>query len=764
MIKKVTLFTISAAILVNNADYAFARRSRIKPSKATSVIPITPMKSVEQVKIQPPAKKLDNVVDVIEPEINEKPNSIQKNPKLSEKPSLKPVQNNITPVQSTKRLRNINLPVVNMNTLPISYSVADRGEAGLAGIELYYTINDGKTWTLYGKDIDAKPPFDFNVLNDAQYGFYTVAIDKAGNMEPAPMPGTRPQVSVIVDRQDPTVKVIEPATSSMYNAVDTRNIRWQAEDLNFGQSPITIQVSTDGGNSWSDLANNLPNTGFYAWKPEGGTFADVKLRIIATDLAGNPGVGVSGSFLVDGIAPITAINTPTVVGMKKFKIPFTAFDKGGSGISTVELWYKLPNKTWQKYASTTDLNKPFDFESPIEGYVDFVAVGIDKVGNSQKNPSVRVDLANDLKTVAIDLTAPEVALLALNDGGVFQGGSVQTMRWLAKDSNLAEKAITLQFSSDGGSSWRPIGKAMVNSGNFAWVVPNIDTDQAMVKITAVDQMGNTRSVISKRPFIIDSTAPESCATFNPNANSRPKINRTVAPKKVKVKVKKMLPKKINKSKVSNSSVKSASVKPTKMPMAIKKSSRPIDKFLAFDNAFSRGDLVQAQMVINTLVKRYPNDAGTWMRNGDLMARKRKYNRAVFFYTKSLQIRPYSIEVLRKRGTSYYQLKEYTRAIDDLKKVVNSSGDAGDYINLGIMNFKYNRLRESKMYLKRGIQAGGSSPLASWYLAKIAEKNRNYRLAVSYWEEVERLSGPKTKFYKYHNSATQFKNMALKKLQ
>ncbi len=404
-------------------------------------------------------------------------------------------------------------PVVSSDTLPISYNAKDSGTAGLKQIELYYTIDKGQTWELYGNDPDLKSPLEFKVKKDGLHGFFTVATDKAGNTEPKPTPGVPPHVSVIVDRKIPQVKVLAPKEGDLFNVIDTQKIRWSVSDENLGANPITLQYSIDGGKNWRDIQTKIPNSGEYQWTPPKETAQACKVQVVAMDRAGNATVETSAGFIIDGIAPKTQLSSTKIIPPKDIEIKFEASDEGGSGMHEVELWYQIKDGKWTKQASYTNIKAPIKFTAPSEGSINLCLVGFDKVGNHEKSPDKRTDLASSYKSIDIDFTPPKVTLLSLQDEEVVQGGSNHTLNWKAEDSNFTEKPISLSFSLDNGTIWKDIAKGVANTGSLVWKIPTTDSSSALVRISAIDNMGNEGSTQNKKVFTIDSTAPKSHAYF-----------------------------------------------------------------------------------------------------------------------------------------------------------------------------------------------------------------------------------------------------------
>jgi hypothetical protein len=82
----------------------------------------------------------------------------------------------------------------------------------------------------------------------------------------------------------PSVSLTSPAAGASFNAGDIVPVSWTASDDEAVRS-YTLQVSYDGGRSWSLLAEDLPaaQTSYNFQTAQGAGFADVRFRVTAAD-------------------------------------------------------------------------------------------------------------------------------------------------------------------------------------------------------------------------------------------------------------------------------------------------------------------------------------------------------------------------------------------------------------------------------------------------------------------------------------------------
>ncbi|MBX3377706.1 MAG: agmatine deiminase family protein, partial [Phycisphaeraceae bacterium] len=105
--------------------------------------------------------------------------------------------------------------------------------------------------------------------------------------------------------------------------------------------------------------------------------------------------------------------------------------------------------------------------------------------------------------------APTAYLQSPNGGQVLTPGQQFTISWIS-DDDLLVSAVDLHLSTDGGVTFpTTIATNQSPIGSFSWTVPNINTAQARVRVTARDAVNNTGSDASDANFTIG-TPPAPC--------------------------------------------------------------------------------------------------------------------------------------------------------------------------------------------------------------------------------------------------------------
>lgn len=134
-----------------------------------------------------------------------------------------------------------------------------------------------------------------------------------------------------------------------------------------------------------------------------------------------------------------------------------------------------------------------------DGMKTFYAFAKDTAGNITEVPSSI--------SMTLDQTNPTVSLTSLNTSQVLKGGSTTDITWTATDTNFGSNPISLAYSLNGGTNWTSIATSQTNSGSYTWTVPNLNSSNFKVRVTAADAAGNTTTAASSGTFTVDSTSP-----------------------------------------------------------------------------------------------------------------------------------------------------------------------------------------------------------------------------------------------------------------
>jgi len=118
-----------------------------------------------------------------------------------------------------------------------------------------------------------------------------------------------------IDNVNPTIQIttlVSPNGGEFWAGGSSKNITWTAgdiTDINLEANPISLSYTTDGA-TWNPIAGGEANDGSYSWAVPEIDFSTVKVKIVATDLAGNTASDESNAiFTIDSTHPIATVIT-----------------------------------------------------------------------------------------------------------------------------------------------------------------------------------------------------------------------------------------------------------------------------------------------------------------------------------------------------------------------------------------------------------------------------------------------------------------------
>ena len=109
------------------------------------------------------------------------------------------------------------------------------------------------------------------------------------------------------DMTDPTCSVASPNGGEILFVGSGVNLTWSATDPFLGVTGVDVELSRNGGGSWSTLATGIPNTGTMGWTVTGPVTNNALLRVTARDAAGNAGADLSNAVWEIADPPVAAV-------------------------------------------------------------------------------------------------------------------------------------------------------------------------------------------------------------------------------------------------------------------------------------------------------------------------------------------------------------------------------------------------------------------------------------------------------------------------
>jgi hypothetical protein len=179
---------------------------------------------------------------------------------------------------------------------------------------------------------------------------------------------------------------------------------------------------------------------------------------------------------------------PRMTSSKRFNLDYSVDAVGPAGVEKVELWVtRNGGLDWDLGWIDEDRESPLLVEVDDEGIYGFRLVIVGKNGLASQTP--RSGELADL-WIGVDATKPTVEITSAAYGSDEHAGQLD-IRWVAADSHLANRPVTLSFSNQPDGPWTTIAAGLPNTGQYHWRVDSRVPAQFYLRIEVRDEAGNT---------------------------------------------------------------------------------------------------------------------------------------------------------------------------------------------------------------------------------------------------------------------------------
>ncbi len=302
-----------------------------------------------------------------------------------------------------------------------------------------------------------------------------------------------------------SITVTSPNGGEVWYANSTQTITWTS--LNFAGN-VKIELSTNGGTSYSTVVASTPNTGSYLWTVPNSPSTTCRIRISdASD--GNP-VDISNANFTIAPEPVELV---------------VISPNGG------EVWYasSLQTITW----TATVYSGNVKIELSIDGGATYTVVTASTANDgsyewivpASYSTQCRIRISDaadgdpvDVSNANFEISAvpPDLQVLSPNGGENWIIGTQQEIRWTGPGAGVMP-FVNIYYSIDDGLTWSIIVLSTENDGSFMWTVPAQITDKARIRVEDIDGLptdmsNNTFSISALVNLIVKDASGQPGAT------------------------------------------------------------------------------------------------------------------------------------------------------------------------------------------------------------------------------------------------------------
>jgi beta-lactamase superfamily II metal-dependent hydrolase len=206
-------------------------------------------------------------------------------------------------------------------------------------------------WTEQGSGVAPNPAWD-KVAN----GMIRIyAVWQPGGVDSVLASGiadTLTNSGTALDQTAPLVAILSPNGGETVAAGSVAAVTWSASD-NVGVATVDVDVSTDGGTNWSNVATGVANSGSTPWNVPNTPTVAALARVTAHDASGNSATAASASdfTIADQTSPLVTLTSPNggehYLSYTYQSVTWTASDNVGVDSVNVDLSLHGAAGPWQ---------------------------------------------------------------------------------------------------------------------------------------------------------------------------------------------------------------------------------------------------------------------------------------------------------------------------------------------------------------------------------------------------------------------------------
>ncbi len=353
-----------------------------------------------------------------------------------------------------------------------------------------YSSDGGSSWNLIANELEQSvTSYNWTIPADISDDCLVQVYDSTRTT-------TKDQSDEVFSIAPPTIGIISPTPGDIFPYGSVQQVKWEA----VGQvsDDVSIWYSSQGGlpDTWSLIHNGATVDRTFEWTVPDDRSATCKIKIRDNEIP-NTEVVMGSVFSIT--YPVIAVTRPN--GGEIFAATDKEainWDNSGSVGATVKIEYSKDN-------FITDVNQ---------------IIGAEVVANSGEQGSYLWTVPEDLSTtVRVRVTDnetsqitdrsnngfsilpfPVITLNSPNGGEKWRIGTIHDITW-EDNAGPVSNNLKLEYSNDGGASWKLIEDGVANSGTYEWIVADDYSVAASVRIS--DNQRETTVDSSDEVFTIE---------------------------------------------------------------------------------------------------------------------------------------------------------------------------------------------------------------------------------------------------------------------
>ncbi|MBU1096641.1 MAG: hypothetical protein KKB34_09200 [Bacteroidetes bacterium] len=376
-------------------------------------------------------------------------------------------------------------------------------------VRIELTTNNGASWSSIASSTESDGNFTWTTIPDLNSSLCKVKISDANDGIPSDISD---KVFVITNQIEQTIEVKIPNNGEVWEANTSKLIQWASN----GVDSVKIDFSSNNGITWSEIVNNLENTGSYDWTVPNINSTQAKIRI-RDNKDNDPSDESNGTFIIRQAGSLKILKPASgdvILSGESTKIEWEA-----KNVEKVKIEFTMTDAIYDPDADFFD----DDWSTLMEdapGAAGFFehrftsASNLYRIRISDAQLGSPVDFSGLFTVKARPVKSINVE--SPNGAEKLFAGSSYSIRW----SSSSIEYVDILLSTNNGATWQPIADDTESDGVYTWnSVPNVSSSLCKIRIvdSANDQFydeSNENFEIIYQNEIVMVTSPNGNEVWN----------------------------------------------------------------------------------------------------------------------------------------------------------------------------------------------------------------------------------------------------------
>ena len=269
------------------------------------------------------------------------------------------------------------------------------------------------------------------------------------------------------------IKIKAPRSKEKLKIGNNYQIKWKTNKRIKEYDKVKLFISFDSGNKW-ELIAITENDGLYNWEVPPKNSKNCLIKIQSLD---NSESSISKKeFRIDGpeIKILSPLEGDFFAGGDKAKIIWNSKNLGNE---LINIFYSKDNGyTWNNLAINIVDVGLYIWDIPhLDQLYEECFIKISSNSNKATTISSQFTIINQSNKIRISQP---------NGGELIESGKTITIKWAA--NGLKANLFKILFSKNSGNTWERIESRVLNTNEYLWITPNIESEDCLIKIISIE--------------------------------------------------------------------------------------------------------------------------------------------------------------------------------------------------------------------------------------------------------------------------------------